>query len=86
MAVVIVVAAVAVTVVTVAVAEVLIVVVVVSHYNSRNGISPAFSSFIILVPPALPGKFTHNDFWEFPRVSHKLLPLRIAYHFLPIID
>lgn len=84
MAVVIVVAAVA--VVTVAVAEVLTLVVVVSHYNSRNGISPAFSSFIILVPPALPGKFTHNDFWKFPRVSHKLLPLSITYHFLPIMD
>lgn len=83
MAVVIVVAAVA--VVTVAVAEVLTVVVV-SHYNSRNGISPAFSSFIILVPPALPGKFTHNDFWKFPRVSHKLLPLSITYHFLPTMD
>ena len=68
------------------VSEVLTVVILVSHHNSRNSISPVLSSSIILVPLALARKFTHRDFWEFPRGSHKLLALRVTYSFPPAMD
>lgn len=72
--------------IVVAVSEVLTIVILVSHHNSRNSISPVLSSYIILVPLALAGKFTHREFWEFPRGSHKPLALRVTYRFPPAMD
>ena len=77
---------VALVIVVAVVSEVLTVVILVSHHNSRNSSSPVLSSSIILVPLTLAGKFTHRDFWEFPRGSHKLLALRVTYSFPPAMD
>ena len=66
-------AIVAVRVPAVVVLSAAVAVVVVIHHDHKNPISPALCSVSILVPPALPGKFTHNDFWAFPRGSSQAL-------------